>query len=118
MLRFLPRSRPPGGAMRAAAVETPALIVSESVWEQTGSESDVPEFHMPWSRLLTTVVIAGTTMHLEAFAVVDDADAGLVAVDGDFGGELEAIFTLLGDSRPGTTTILGREYVLVAYPYA
>ncbi len=92
-----------------AVRQTFDITVPEDAWEEAGVEYD------PRARLRIgpqRIAIAGTPMHLEAFAVDDDCDA----VDGEFQEEVDAILTLRQNDRPDTTTIRGRDYVIVAYP--
>ena len=85
-----------------------------------------PTMELPWtswrdtegdaSRLLTTVLINGCSMHLEAFAVetVGGVQTSLTRDD-----DLSAIHAAVGADGPWETCrIAGREYVLVASPYS
>jgi len=91
------------------------LTIPESDWEKTGSEED------PASRLYYTgMSINGLSMHVEAIAVIEkdeQHDYGeQTAADIMFEDEVGTLQDMC-DTAFQTTTINGREYVLVATPH-
>ena len=91
------------------APSTPRVEISNQMWTENGPDED------PAARLLARIAILGTDMHLEAIAVriVDHIQR---ALDSD-----ESFANLASFAEPDgpfqTTSIRGRDYVLVAYPY-
>lgn len=67
----------------------------------------------PLNHLTVSVVIAGTTMFLEAWEVTETATLQTPVHEGF----REALDALPGDGPFATTTIKGRQYVLVATPH-
>lgn len=93
------------------------LTVPDEAWTNTNAPDEAP-------RLLTTVVINGTLMHLEAIAVHMHATPPETtpiqeAVNSDEDEDLGLIFNAVAADGPwDTTTIDGREYVLIATPHS
>ena len=97
------------------------LDIPDSAWTTTGDYLDDPR-----RRLIAHIVIAGTNMHLEAYEAhprndqdIDDQDIDdhLHLYDDDADTAL-SLFVGEGGFPKSTTTIGGREYVLVATPFA
>jgi hypothetical protein len=86
------------------------IKVPDDAWQETGSEADTR------SRLLTTIVVNGCFMHLEAYAVADEGDLQSFADLPYFELEEEAFFSLTTGATD-TVEITGREYLLVATPH-
>ncbi len=94
----------------------PHITIPPEAWEPTGSGDPAKpeEGDDPTSRLLTSVWINGTPMHLEAYAVTDED--GQRAADEAFADDLASLQNIQ-DTSFRTTTINEREYVLVATPH-
>lgn len=94
----------------------PTLVIPDLAWEPAGSDTD------PASRLVTTVVIAGLHMHLEAYAVHADPAGGQAVDDSDQDELLADLYSMVDPGDPFQTTVLdvieGRRYVLVAFPHS
>jgi hypothetical protein len=90
-----------------------AIDIPEGAWEETGSDE------MPWSRLLAQITINGCPMHLEAYALKDDDDAGVQLVADEWFDEEFEHYNAAQRISSGfaQTTIRGREYVLFATPH-
>lgn len=89
------------------------LHITDDEWENAGADTDDPA-----STLLTTIIINGTPMHLEAIAVLPPDEHGIVRAAGDRDDDLAAIHGAVGADGGWTqTTIRGREYVLIATPH-
>lgn len=82
-------------------------------WDAIGSDDADPR-----ARLLCTMTINGTYMHLEAWAVQATAAGSQIVDDGVADEKLEALYDMMDCSGFQTTTIEGREYVLLASPFA
>lgn len=91
------------------------ITVPDDAWEPSGPELDAeyPAGGYPESRLLASVVINGTPMRLEAYEVTRDED-GQRAADITFADDVEHLQAMQDVARFQTTTINGREYILVA----
>lgn len=88
-----------------------ALNIPFEQWEQTGSEEDIT------SRLLApSVVICGLPVHVEAFAVVEDAEGIQCAADPMFRDEVTTLQDMQ-DTAFRTVEMNGREYIIVATPH-
>jgi hypothetical protein len=77
---------------------------------------EVAFFDDPSDCLLATLVIGGTSMHLEAFAVNVDEDGDIFAAAIAYEADIKSICEAV-DGQPMVTGIKGREYVLRAFPY-
>lgn len=89
------------------------LNIPAESWEETG-DADTGGTD---SRLLATVVIGGCHFHADAICVVDNEDGDQEAV-GLYDDILDNIRNVDGDGGSfQTTTINGKEYVIVIYPY-
>jgi len=95
-------------------MDYPTITIPDEAWQETGpTEDDAPDKHDPRSRLLTTIVINGTLMHLEAYALVDGDEQRFTS----YFEEEDLAFFALTDSAVETTEIRGRTYALVATPH-
>ncbi len=86
---------------------SPTVDVAPSSW--TDTEGDA-------SRLITTVLVNGCNLHLEAFVVerIGGAQTSLTRDD-----DLAAIHAAVGAQGPWETCCIdGRDYVLIASPYS
>lgn len=89
-----------------------SLVIPDHAWAPCGGEhGDGP------SRLLARVIISGVDFHVEAYEVKYVNDVQEI-VDPVFMDEWEAICALEPNDPLQTNTIMGREYVLIARPYA
>ena len=87
------------------------LVIDDDEWEPTGSDDDLD------SRLLLTVCVNGVNHHLEAYAVEVKEDIQVVR-DSLFESNYEGMcMASEPDGRYQTTTIKGREYVLLMTPH-
>ena len=94
-----------------ALIDQPHITIPDAAWEHTGPEHD------PTLRLLAGIVINGHNFHVEAYAVCDNG--GVQSCPDEWlADEWEAICLLEPNAAYETQTILGREYVLIARPYA
>lgn len=88
----------------------PSNVALEQPWSEAGPDED------PTSRLISSIVVLGTFMHLEAIAVGIDANDIQRADHSD-----ESLASLASFAEPDgpfeTTEIHGRSYVLAAYPF-
>lgn len=85
----------------------------DGVWRPVGDE-DLPGGEK--AKLTTSITIADTRMHLDAWQVDPDARSLQAALQDDTG--LSEVAAGVGaDGRFETTTIDGHEYVIVATPY-
>ena len=86
-------------------------VTLEQPWTEAGPDED------PTSRLISSIVVLGTFMHLEAIAVRIDADEIQRADHSN-----ESLASLASFAEPDgpfeTTEIRGRDYVLAAYPFS
>lgn len=106
------------GNLRDAA----PIVIPDDAWQQTGGYIEDAEGKPDESaRLLATIEINGTPMHLEAYAIKcgprdEPEEDGVALVDADAD---EAVCSIIGDGGwpPMLTTIMGREYVLIATPF-
>ena len=93
----------------------PSIQASELNWTDAGTDTDAK------ARLLCTVVIAGVSMHLEAYAIWrDESPSGAMAWGFDcdeWNEDLDAVALGLSMERPRGIYIGGREYVLIASPH-
>lgn len=79
-------------------------------WEQTGDTD-------PSSRLSASLVLNGVHMHVEARAVV--WVDGEQTPQGDWPEDLDHLYEIGNPGNPfDTVTIMGREYVLLAFPHS
>ena len=88
----------------------PTIHSLDFKWQETG-----PEFLLS-SRLLASIEICGTPMHLEAWEVKKDEEGVYRAISWPEAFEL-AYQGLMSEGEWETTIINGREYVLLAQPY-
>jgi hypothetical protein len=87
-----------------------AITVPEDAWRESDGEDD------PRARLRVRLLVNGTRMHLEAWAVAEDDEAGTQEHPAS-PDDLQALGAAVGASKPFTTTVIqGRPYVLVATP--
>jgi hypothetical protein len=93
-----------------------ALQIPDEAWEESGpKEEDDPEGSDPSLRLLAQATINGTPCHVEAYRVAKD---DIQRVDGAyFEQEWNGLCALQDYGAYQTTTIRGREYVLVITPH-
>ena len=79
-------------------------------WDDSGPDDD------PGARLHLSggIHVLGTLMHLEAYAINPDTSEQTFADPEYFEAEQAGFYSLIGDAAAQTTTINGREYVLVA----
>lgn len=90
----------------------PNLTIPEDAWEPQADS-----FEDPWSRLGAAFTINGHPLHLEAWALADDSEGIQVSLT-EYPDDLDHISAISGDGgRFMTTTIKGREYMLVAYSF-
>jgi hypothetical protein len=85
------------------------LQIPDSDWEDSGPDND------PTARLLAAITLNGCPMHLEAYAVIEDA-TGQRFEDEAFIDQENAVLSVLVDGAARTVEINGRDYVLVATP--
>lgn len=95
------------------ALEGPSLSLDSFTWEPTGSDEN------PQSRLLSTLYISGYPLHVEAYEVRRDEQVGQTTADKMFEDDLNHYYaaTCL-EGRFDTIMINGREYIIVATPFA
>jgi hypothetical protein len=87
------------------------VTVPDDAWEDGSYDDDAPARH----RLVATLVVNGTRLHLEAHLVVPGADPQRTFAGDE---DVAAIHHAVGGDGPWqTTTIDGRAYVLVATPF-
>lgn len=94
------------------AQDEPQIDIPDTAWKPVGDE-ELPGGEQ--AKLTTTITIAGTDMHLDAWQITP-GDAGQGALQDD-DGLSEVAFGVGADGHFETTTIGGREYVIVATPY-
>lgn len=100
----------------------PSITIRPEAWVRTGSDAEQTDDD-PASRLLTSIVINGTHMHLEAYAV-KEADGEThpyskgdqIAADQMFEDDV-ATFQGVFECAFDTTEINGRDYILIATPH-
>jgi hypothetical protein len=94
-----------------------SITIPDDAWEPSGPELDpeYPEGLGPETRLLAGITINGVPMHLEAYQVTNED--GQRAADITFADDIEHLQSMQDVSGFQTTTIRGREYVLVATPH-
>lgn len=92
-----------------------SISVPDSEWKLSGEYLDDPH-----RRLLAHIVICGTSMHLEAYEAIrrSDEDGGGIRLYDDDADRALSIFVGEGGFPNDTTTIRGREYIIVATPFA
>lgn len=92
------------------------LDVADDAWEPSGEDHD------PTARLNASLVINGVQhMHLEAHAIrwEGDPSAEQMVSDTPWPEDLDHLYAFVNPGTPfTTTTINGREYVLVAFPHS
>lgn len=91
--------------------DPPAIDDYALTWDETGHESD------PAARLLAHIRIAGLDMHLEAWAITYDEDGMQEVTAATMRSDAFGTICDIMDTAFETTTINGREYVLIATPY-
>lgn len=87
------------------------ITIPDDAWEPNNALDD------PLAALLTTVFVNGLPLHLEAWEVFTDTDGvqhAKTPYDEDFGAIHNAVH---GDGPFMTTSINGRNYVIIATPY-
>lgn len=90
------------------------ITVPDDAW----MDASDPETGAPKTRLLTTLVINGCYMHLEAIEVEDGTD-WRVAVDRSLEELLDTIYAYEGPGGPLEELVIdGRSYILVATPHS
>jgi len=90
------------------------LDIRPEDWDPIGDSlgDGVPE----WARLFgPTISIAGLPMHVEAYAVKQDADGVQCAAVPQLQEYVDAVFAL-DDTAFQTAEINGRDYIIVAFP--
>ena len=86
----------------------PSVEIPASAWQPAAEDG---------SRLITTVVVNGLPLHLEAIEVSTD-EYGIQRGCGDADESLATIHEVVGaEGHWQTVTIGGRDYVLIASPY-
>lgn len=97
--------------------DRPVIEIPDAVWEETGDYANGNGEDLPsWSRLLTSITINGTPLHLEAYALQQRDDDEQHIMDDDVDQNLGRIVG--DDAWPLTPTeIRGREYILIATPF-
>lgn len=87
------------------------IPLDQITWENSGGQDD------PTSCMLAKMQIGTLMMHLEAIAVEEGADGQNRAVNHHWTDALIA-YEEAADARFSTIEINGRDYVLIATPYA
>lgn len=94
---------------------TITIEIPEDAWEPAHEDNE-EEGERADDRLITTIVINRTPMHLEAWAVENDGDN--IQQHPAYPDDLSNLASAVGaDGHFDTTTINGRDYVLVASPH-
>ena len=84
------------------------LTIPASAWNDTRGDG---------SHLLATLVINGTSHHLEAIRIVYDERRNQIAASPEFEDALDGIFRIGGEDTFNTVKIFHRRYVLVVIPF-
>src|ERR1019366_5329149 len=93
----------------AGGNHTPSITIPDDAWQECEEDPTFP------SRLLTTIVINGQSMHLEAYAIEKRDDDLIHLADEDVD---KAYGLIQSDACPETIEIRDKRYVLIATAYA
>jgi hypothetical protein len=92
----------------AGQYQPPSITILDHAWQECEDDPTCS------SRLLTTIVINGQSMHLEAYEIETRTDDLIHLADEDVD---KAYGLIQSDACPETIELRGKRYVLIATPY-